>query len=119
MMNIENYWAPLLFLAALNNTYSLLSSQRLDVKCKTVESRDKIAFAFDRFKAQNCNNSEWGLQCFKGNEDNSFTVLVNITTCAFDMLSFIKLYLNDIVSVSMSGVNKFKLECEVKICPKN
>lgn len=60
-----------------------------------------------------------GLQCFKGNEDNSFTVLVNITTCAFDMLSFIKPYLNDIVSVSMSGVNKFKLECEVKICPKN
>ncbi len=65
MMNIENYWAPLLFLAALNNTYSLLSSQRLDVKCKTIESRDKIAFAFDRFRAQNCNNSEWVFSALK------------------------------------------------------
>lgn len=59
---------------------------------------------------QDCQTKKWAFNSFKNDDDNSLTILVNEEKCAFDLLSFIEPFLDCIVSVSMSGVNKFNPE---------
>lgn len=105
--------------------------QRLIIKCKTAEARDEIALVCDKLKSQIRDESnsapaclcdkmpislldnkslkaEMAFNVLKNDEDNSLIIWVKDEEHAFDLLSFIEPFLDGIVSVSMSGVNKFK-----------
>lgn len=114
-----------------------LKVQYLTVKCKTAADRDEIALAFDKLRAQildlshsaadypvccektpfslmeaqigqnNYIEEQITLNYYIDDKDNSLAIYVNDKNRTFDMLSFIEPFLNGVVSVSMSGVNKF------------